>query len=118
MINYDFVNDIAKAMEGTSEKTTSDAVLFPVIGTLNDQLDLRVDGFSRWIPASDYYIWQPRINLYTRPVPTKDDASYSTFANDYRLELFLKPNDRVVCVPIEDGHTYIITGHVKGGLEP
>lgn len=111
-------NALAKVLLSAAQSVSKDNIRFPVIGTLDGSLNLKVDGFSRPIPKSDYYIWQPRINLYTRPIPTTDDGSYSNFSNDFRLELWLKPGDRVLCIPIEDGHTFVIVGHVEGGLTP
>ncbi|MEK5068112.1 hypothetical protein [Sporosarcina sp. FSL K6-1508] len=87
MINYDFVNDLAAAIEGTSEKVTGNAVQFPVFGTIIDgQLNLKADGFGRVIPAADYH---------------------------KKKGLSLSPGDRVLCVPIEDGHTFILTELVE-----
>lgn len=111
-------NAIAKAILNTAQKVSKDNIRFPVIGTMDGSLNLKIDGFSRAIPRSDYYILQPRINLYTRSVPTTDDGSYSTLSDDFKLELWLKPGDRVLCIPIEDGHTFVIVGHVQGGLVP
>lgn len=107
---------MARVMQGTATEVTSDVFKLPVIGTLDAELNLKIDGFAKNIPKEDYHVWQPRINLYTRPVSTMDDGSYSVLSQDYRVELYLKVDDRVICVPIEDGHTYMITGHVKGGL--
>lgn len=111
-------NALAKEIFGVATGVTNENARFPVVGTLNDSMDLMLDGFSQPIPSSDYYVWQPRINLYTRPVPTVDDSSYGVLSNDYREELYLKPTDRVLCLPIEDGHTFVILGHIKGGLAP
>lgn len=111
-------NDMAMILAGTAREITDKAITMPVIGTLDALLNLKVDGFARTIPREDYYVWQPRINLYTRTSSAASDGAYATFERDYRLELFLKPNDRVVCVPIEDGHTYLVTGHAQGGLAP
>ena len=68
-------NALAKVVLSTAQKVSADNIRFPVIGTLDDSLNLKIDGFSKPIPRSDYYILQPRINLYTRSVPTTDDGS-------------------------------------------
>lgn len=118
MPNNPIANEMAQIIKGESKSGAKEAVRFPVFGTLDSGLNLLPDGFGRVIPRSDYHVWQPRINLYTRSVPTMDDGSYNTLTQDYRLELLLKPDDRVVCIPIEDGHTFLIIGHMQGGLAP
>ncbi|RIJ63599.1 DUF2577 domain-containing protein [Rummeliibacillus sp. POC4] len=83
-----FVNDLARAIKGTSKKETNAAIQFPVFGTLDSKLDLLLDGFSRTIPKDDYHVWE-------------------------QAESSLIPGSRVLCIPIEDGHTYVVMGKVK-----
>lgn len=113
MRDFTFVNELAQIMKGASQEAADGVVNLPVIGTLDGALNLNVDGFGKPIPAADYHVWEPRVNLFTTPGPL-----YDTFAQDYRVELFLKPGDRVICMPIEDGHTFMVMGHVKGGMVP
>lgn len=109
----DIANDVAGILIGTADEISGKKVSFPVIGTMDGELNLLLDGFGRGIPKADYHVLEPRVNLYTTPGPL-----YTTFSKDYRVELILKPADRVVCIPIEDGHTFLIIGHVKGGMAP
>ena len=112
-MSNDIVNEFAGIFVDTANEITQKSISFPVIGTLDAELNLEIDGFGRAIPQADYHVLEPRVNLYTTPSPL-----YTTFSKDYRVELYLKPADRVLCIPIEDGHTILIVGHVKGGLAP
>lgn len=105
MSHYSFVNELAQVIKKTSEKSSNDAVRFPVIGTLDDGMNLLLDGFGRPIPKDDYHVYEPKFKMYQWPS--------NSYVEDYRMELLLKPGDRVLCIPIEDGHTLMIMGQVN-----
>lgn len=80
------VNEMASILTVTSNEITDKKISFPVFGTIDPKLDLLVDGFGVPIPSTDYH----------------------------RLKgLSFAPNDRVLCIPIEDGHTFVLVGLVE-----
>ena len=87
-------NALAKAFVKIASNISQENTRFPVYGTIDSQLNLLPDGFSKPIPSGDYTV----------------SHSLSTGSE---LDP-LKPNDRVLCVPIEDGHTFVITARIKG----
>ncbi|KOS64621.1 hypothetical protein FJQ98_14075 [Lysinibacillus agricola] len=87
-------NALAKAFVTIANKISGERTRFPVFGTIDGQLNLLPDGFSKQIPPGDYSV-SHSLSLGSELDP-------------------LKPNDRVLCIPIEDGHTYVITARIKG----
>lgn len=87
-------NALAKAFATIASEISGERTRFSVFGTIDDQLNLLPDGFSKPIPQGDYSI-SHSLSLGSELDP-------------------LKPNDRVLCIPIEDGHTYVITARIKG----
>lgn len=79
-------NALAKVFLSTAQKVSADNIRFPVIGTLDESLNLKLDGFGRDIPSSDYHKIKG---------------------------LALVPWMRVLCLPIEDGHTLVLLGEVE-----
>lgn len=107
MARYPFVNELAQIMKNTSKNASHEAVRFPVLGTLDDSLNLILDGFGVPIPEDQYEVLEPVVNMFQQP-----SEEYDTFVQDYRIELLLRPGDRVLCIPIEDGHTFVVVGQV------
>ncbi|WP_040759412.1 hypothetical protein [Sporosarcina newyorkensis] len=86
MIDKSIVNDMAMILTGQSEKVVGEALSLPAVATVQGNLDLMIDGFGKPIPAEDYH----KIKGVS-----------------------VAPGDRVLAVPIEDGHTFIVTGGVE-----
>lgn len=80
------VNEFAKLIADTSGEMAEKMFGFPVIGTLDGKQDLLMDGFSKPIPKGDFY-----------KVKGVSPAA----------------GDRVLCIPIEDGHTFVIAGVIE-----
>lgn len=80
------VNEMAGILTGTSNEIAEKKISFPVFGTIDSKMDLLIDGFGVPIPSTDYH----------------------------KLKgLSFAPNDRVLCIPIEDGHTFTLVGLVE-----
>ncbi|MGE7672986.1 hypothetical protein ACQKMV_05280 [Lysinibacillus sp. NPDC094403] len=105
-------NALAKAMTKISTGVSDEKIRFPVLGTIDGKLNLMLDGFSKSIPNSDYYLYKPQVKLIAQTGEILHESSCNALDLEYLVELILKPNDRVLCIPIEDGHTFVVIGHV------
>lgn len=76
-----------------------------VLGTIQSDLSLRIDGFSHAIPKSDYLVSEGHYDRYDKA------------GDPYRMKNILKPGDRVACMVMGDNHTYLVISHVKGGAK-
>ncbi|PIC87987.1 hypothetical protein CSV72_02230 [Sporosarcina sp. P20a] len=80
------VNEMAGILTDTANEIFEKNISFSVFGTLDSKLDLLIDGFGATIPSTDYHKLRG---------------------------LTFVPNDRVLCIPIEDGHTFVLVGLVE-----
>lgn len=108
-------NDGANAMlrvvlEGAS-RVIGSSVFPAVLGTIQADMSLVVDGLPDPIPAEDYL----PLDYLTGPQTWQtEDAEGHTHTIKPPATFFpLKPGDRVVCLPLNGGSDYVILGRLS-----
>ena len=100
MIGINALTDII--LQATKSATPTNV---NVLGTIQGDMSLRIDGFAHAIPKSDYLISEGHYDRYDKG------------GEPYRMKNILKAGGRVICMPMADGHTYVVMSHVKGGAK-
>ena len=96
-------NALLQVMRETTAKTIGFQVKAAILGTITSS-GLKLDHFEHPIPLIDCSVMEEKATLISESTGT---------SHDYIIRLKLKEGDRVLCVPIDEGRTYIIIGQVK-----